>query len=65
MSKSLNEGAIQVPGLRRQLGAGHATRESGFFDNDKKLADFTPEEMDLLLYGKPQKFKLQFGERAR
>ncbi len=31
---------------------------SGFFDNDKKLSEFTKEEMDLLLYGEEQKFKL-------
>ena len=36
---------------------------SGFFDNDKKLADFTPEEMDLLLHGKPRKFKMQHRRR--
>ena len=36
---------------------------SGFFDNDKKLAEFTPEEMDLLLHGKDRKFKLQIGDK--
>ena len=36
---------------------------SGFFDNDKKLRDFTPEEMDLLLYGKDRKFKLPIGDK--
>jgi len=30
---------------------------SGFFDNDKKLSEFTRKEMDLLLYGQEQKFK--------
>ncbi|MCC2672628.1 MAG: thiamine transporter permease, partial [Armatimonadetes bacterium] len=60
LSKSLNEGAVQVPVFAPwEIGAYAA---SGFFDNHKKLADFTPEEMDLLLYGKPQKFKMQFGE---
>jgi len=28
---------------------------SGFFDNDKKIADYTPEELDLLLHGEPRK----------
>ncbi|MDR3576913.1 MAG: excinuclease ABC subunit UvrA [Anaerolineaceae bacterium] len=53
LSKSLNEGAILVPmfGIET-FGA------SGFFDNDKKLSDYTPEEMDLLLYGKDLKFKM-------
>ena len=44
------------------LGARQRTRPSGFFDNDKKLADYTPEELDLLLYGKDRKYKLQIGD---
>lgn len=56
MSKSLNEGAILVP-----MFGTHIYQASGFFDNDKKLSDYTPEEMDLLLYGKDRKFKLQIG----
>src|SRR5438552_15750363 len=34
---------------------------SGFFDNDKKLADFAPEEMELLLRGKERKFPTWLG----
>lgn len=56
LSKSLNEGAILVP----MFGTG-TYQASGFFDNDKKLCDYTPEEMDLLLYGKNRTFKAQFG----
>ena len=56
MSKSLNQGAILVPMFGTHIYAG-----SGFFDNDKKLSKFTPEEMDLLLHGKDQKFKMQIG----
>ncbi len=52
-SKSLNEGAIQGPVFDESI-----YRSSGFFDNDKKLSEFTREEMDLLLFGKEQKFKL-------
>ncbi|MDQ3703037.1 MAG: excinuclease ABC subunit UvrA [Chloroflexota bacterium] len=60
LSKSLNEGAVQVPFFASwELGSYAA---SGFFDNDKKLADYTPEEMDLLLHGKQKKFKMQFGD---
>ena len=62
LSKSLNEGAVQVPFLVGwEIGAYAA---SGFFDNDKKLADFTPEEMDLLLYGKDRKYKLPIGDKS-
>jgi excinuclease ABC A subunit len=61
-SKSLNEGAIQVPFWSGwEIGAYAA---SGFFDNDKKVADFTPEEMDLLLHGKDRKYKLAIGDKT-
>ena len=60
LSKSLNEGAVQVPFFVGWEAGSYAA--SGFFDNDKKLADFTPEEMDLLLYGKDRKFKLRIGD---
>ena len=56
MSKSLNEGAILVP-----LFGTHVFAASGFFDNDKKLRDYTPEEMHLLLHGEERKFKTQIG----
>lgn len=60
MSKSINEGAIQVPFFAGWELQGY--RSSGFFDNDKKLAEFTPEERELLLWGKNRKYKAQFGE---
>jgi excinuclease UvrABC ATPase subunit len=59
MGKSLNQGAVQVPLFAGWEASAYAA--SGFFDNDKKLSDFSPEEMDLLLYGKDRKFKMQFG----
>lgn len=60
MDKSLNEGAITVP-----LWAKWETnmyKASNFFDNDKKLRDYTKEEMELLLHGKDRKFKFKLGE---
>jgi excinuclease UvrABC ATPase subunit len=51
-SKSLREGAIQGPVFDPGI-----YMSSGFFDNDKKLSEFSKKEMDLLLYGKEQKFK--------
>ncbi|HYD35168.1 MAG TPA: excinuclease ABC subunit UvrA [Vitreimonas sp.] len=59
MEKSLNEDAVQVPLFSNW--EKEAYRGSGFFDNDKKLKDFTNEEMELLLHGKDLKFKLQIG----
>jgi excinuclease UvrABC ATPase subunit len=52
-TKSLREGAIQGPVFDASI-----YMSSGYFDNDKKLSEFTKEEMDLLLFGKEQKFKL-------
>ena len=62
LSKSLNEGAVQVP----VWGSWEidAYKASGFFDNDKKLSEYTPEEMDLLLYGKDRKYKLRIGDKS-
>jgi excinuclease UvrABC ATPase subunit len=60
LSRSLREGAIQAPGLVSWEKDMYI--HSGFFNPDKKLADYTPEEMDLLLYSGPRKFKLRMGE---
>jgi excinuclease UvrABC ATPase subunit len=62
MSKSLNEGAVQVPFFGEWEAQAYTL--SGFFDNDKKLRKFTKDEMELLLHGKDRKFKAKFGERT-
>ncbi len=59
MSKSLNEGAVQVPFFGEWEAQAYTL--SGFFDNDKKLRKFTKDEMELLLHGKDRKFKARFG----
>jgi len=59
MSKSLNEGAVQVPTFASWERDSY--KSSGFFDNNKKLRDYTDEEMELLLHGKPRKFKMTIG----
>jgi excinuclease UvrABC ATPase subunit len=50
--KSLNEGAIQFPTF--QPGGWRLSRytESGYFDQNKAVADYSEEDLDLLLYGK-------------
>src|SRR5258706_1972983 len=57
MSKSLNEGAILFPEYAVDSWGWSICTQSGFFDLDKKLADYTGEEMDLLLHSKPFKVK--------
>ena len=60
-SKSLNEGAVKVPFWSSwEFGAYIG---SGFFDNDKKLDDYSKEEMELLLYGKDRKYKIPIGDK--
>ena len=61
MSKSLNEGAVQVPFFGECDAQAYTL--SGYFDNDKKLSKFTKDEMELLLHGKDRKFKVRFGGR--
>ncbi|MGE8001170.1 hypothetical protein ACQKOF_21395 [Lysinibacillus sp. NPDC093190] len=48
--KSLNEGAIRFPTF--QPGGWRLTRytETGNFDNDKKISQYTEEELNILLY---------------
>ena len=62
MSKSLNEGAVQVPVF--SAWEQDLYKSSGFFDNDKKLKDFAADEMDLLLHGKGRKFTIPIGSRT-
>lgn len=52
MSKSLNEGAILLSNWKVGSWYWNAYAQSGFFDIDKKLKDYTPEEMENLLHGK-------------
>jgi excinuclease UvrABC ATPase subunit len=64
-SKSLNEGAVNFSAFKP--GGWRWTRyvNSGYFDNDKKLKDYTKAELDLLLYAeehKPKKPSKEWGK---
>ena len=61
-SKSLNEGAILYPEYAVDSWGWNILTQSGLFDPDKKLADYTAEEMDLLLHSKPYKVKMQMAK---
>ncbi|WP_150275280.1 ATP-binding cassette domain-containing protein [Paenibacillus tepidiphilus] len=58
MSKSLNEGAIQLPGHAPGTYYWKTYGDSGFFDNDKPIKDYTPNELKKLVYAQPQKVAL-------
>jgi len=67
-NKSLNEGAIQFPTF--QPGGWRLTRyiHSGYFDNDKKLKDFTQQEWELLLHAEehtPKNPDKQWGKTVK
>ncbi|WP_017547505.1 ATP-binding cassette domain-containing protein [Salinicoccus carnicancri] len=55
--RSLNEDAIRFPSFRPDSWRGKRYLYSGLFDNDKKLRDYTEEEMETFLHTKPRKLK--------
>jgi excinuclease UvrABC ATPase subunit len=50
VDKSLNEGAVTVPNYAPDSWPWQILVASGFFDPDRKLRDYTPQEWDDLLY---------------
>jgi len=63
-SKSLREGAILLPDYGVDSWEWSFFIQSGLFDNDKKLADYSEEEMDRLLYSKGTKIKSEIAGKA-
>ncbi|MCM2998836.1 excinuclease ABC subunit UvrA [Paenibacillus cellulositrophicus] len=64
MSKSLREGAIMLPGYTVDGWEWNMLIQSGSFDPDKKLSDYSDEDLDQLLYGKARKVKMDFAGKA-
>ncbi|WP_273654285.1 excinuclease ABC subunit UvrA [Cellulomonas fimi] len=58
-TKSLNEGALTVPGYTMDGWYGRIFRGSGFFDPDKPIKDYGKRELDDLLYKEPTKIKVE------
>ncbi|HYO85793.1 MAG TPA: excinuclease ABC subunit UvrA [Dermatophilaceae bacterium] len=57
-TKSLNEGALTIPGYTMDGWYGRIYRGCGFFDPDKPIRDFTKRERHDLLYREPTKIKV-------
>ncbi|PXX11362.1 ATP-binding cassette domain-containing protein [Mycolicibacterium moriokaense] len=57
-SKSLNEGAITIPGYSMDGWYGRIYRGCGYFDPDKPIHKFTKKELNDLLYKEPTKIKV-------
>ncbi|MCW2823411.1 MAG: uvrA [Aeromicrobium sp.] len=58
-SKSLNEGAITIPGYSMDGWYGRIYRGCGYFDPDKPIAQFSAKELDDLLHREPTKIKVE------
>ena len=57
-SKSLNEGALTIPGYSMDGWYGRIFGGCGFFDPDKPIKKFTKRELQDLLYKEPTKIKV-------
>ncbi|MDX6601703.1 MAG: hypothetical protein QOF13_905 [Solirubrobacterales bacterium] len=57
-SKSLNEGALAIPGYSMDGWYGRIFRGCGFFDPDKPIRKFTKKELGDLLHKEPTKIKV-------
>ncbi|WP_433795774.1 ATP-binding cassette domain-containing protein [Actinoplanes sp. CA-252034] len=57
-TKSINEGAISIPGYSMEGWFGRIFRGCGFFDVDKPIGKYTKREMHDLLYKEPTKIKV-------
>jgi len=58
-SKSLNEGALTIPGYSMDGWYGRIFSGSGFFDMDKPIRKFTKKELNDLLHKEPIKIKVE------
>ncbi|MEO7571543.1 MAG: excinuclease ABC subunit UvrA, partial [Acidimicrobiales bacterium] len=57
-TKSLNEGALTIPGYSMDGWYGRIFRGCGFFDPDKPIRKFTKKELHDLLHKEPTKIKV-------
>ena len=57
-SKSLNEGALTIPGYSMEGWYGRIFTGCGFFDPDKPIRKYTKKELHDLLYREPTKIKV-------
>ncbi|MDH6678727.1 excinuclease ABC A subunit [Rhodococcus sp. LBL1] len=58
-NKSLNEGALTIPGYSMDGWYGRIFRGCGYFDPDKPIARFTKKQLNDLLYKEPTKVKVE------
>jgi excinuclease UvrABC ATPase subunit len=57
-SKSLNDGALTIPGYSMDGWFGRIFRGCGYFDPDKPIRSYSKRELDALLYKEPTRIKV-------
>lgn len=57
--KSLNEGALKIPGYSMEGWYGRIFRGCGWFDPDRPIRDFSEQELDDLLHKEATKIKVE------
>lgn len=62
LEKSLNEGAILLPGYKVGSWLLKSFTNTGFFDNDKPLEEYSKEEMNRFLYAQGEKIDSLYME---
>ncbi len=58
-NKSLNQGALTIPGYSMDGWYGRIFRGCGYFDPDKPIREYTKKELDDLLHKEPTKIKVE------
>lgn len=58
-TKSLNDGALTIPGYSMDGWYGRIFRGCGFFDPDKPIKKFTKKQLNDLLYKEPTRIKVE------
>jgi len=61
ISRSLNQGALLIPEYQVESWGWSICIQTGLFDVDKKLKDYSKAELDRLLYSEPYKIKTQIA----
>ncbi len=57
-SRSLNDGALTIPGYTADGWSVRIYSESGFIDPDKPIGEYSPQELQDLLYREPTKVRI-------
>ena len=57
--KSLDEGALLIPGYSMDGWYGRIYRGCGFLDPGKRIGEYSSRELDILLYSEPRRIKVE------